>query len=295
MVSRASNTFEFTAAGKNSETESCLHPADAIYADAAACANLLYGRRRLISLVSPHGLLGFVTTVLTPNLQGIPVIDARGMAPEALAASLAFGDVVVATPTLWRYIANEDVKAPDNAMGVSFGEPLAADLAAELRKAGFGALRELYGSTETGLIAWRDSPGEPFILCDHWSRRGANIARNSPVVVANEVEAMDVLCWEGERSFRLGGRRDGAIQVGGVNVFPDRVAATIREHKAIEDCEIRILRHAGGVSRLVAHIKLNAEIAPTEETAREIDAWCRTQLRPPERPRVYHFESSLDF
>ena len=286
--------FRFTPAGRDSESEASLHPADEVFADAAAAANLLYGRRRMISLIAPHGFLGFAVAVLTPNLQVIPSLDARGMAPEELSRTLRFGDVVVATPTLWRYLVSEGLKAPDNAMGVFFGEAIAPDLVSDMRKAGFGALRELYGSTETGLVAWRDSPSEAFVLFDHWRRDGDNLARKLPGGGERAVAPMDSLDWTGERSFRLAGRRDGAVQIGAVNVFPDRIAAAIREHKAVEDCRIRVARHEGGVNRLVARIKLNPEIAPSEGTAREIDAWCRKRLRPHERPRIYNFEASLE-
>ncbi|GAB4517776.1 MAG: hypothetical protein Kow00133_02360 [Amphiplicatus sp.] len=290
-ATRSLIVMRFTPAGRDSERESCAHPADEVFADAAAAANLLYGRRRMISLVAPHGLLGFATTVLTPSLLRIPCVDARGMAPDALAAALAFGDVVVATPTLWRYVIKEGVSAPDNAMAVSFGEPMTAELAAEMRKAGFGAIREFYGSTETGLVAWRDSPDEAFILFDHWRREGEDLLRRSPSGATRRVEAMDVLRWQSERSFRLGGRRDGAVQVGAVNVFPDRIAEAIRRHRFVEDCEVSADGRPGGLTRLIAHIKLNAEIPPTEQTAREIDAWCRAQLGSHERPRIYHFEA----
>lgn len=285
--------MSFTAAGRDSETEACTHAADEVLVDAAAAANLLYGRRRMISLVSPHSLMGFVVTVLTPNLQGISSVDARAMGPDTLAAALAFGDVVVATPSLWRYMIREGVKAPDNAMGVCFGEEMTAELASEMRKAGFGALRELYGSTETGLIAWRDSAGEPFILFDHWRRVGDALARVAPSGAERPLAAMDSLAWDSERAFRLGGRRDGAVQIGAVNVFPSRIAAKIAAHMLVEDCRIAVTRQAGGVNRLIAHIVLKTPAAPNETTAREIDAWCRAELRPPERPRLYSFEESL--
>lgn len=287
-------TLSFTAAGRDSLAEASGHGADEVFCDAAATANLLYGRRRLISLISPHSLMGFAVTVLTPNLQRIASVDARGMAPDELAGALAFGDVVVATPTLWRYIISEGVKAPDNAMGVCFGEEMTAELAADMRKAGFGALRELYGSTETGLIAWRGAPGEPFILFDHWRRDGEALMRRAPSGEERKMASMDALLWENDRAFRLGGRRDGAVQIGAVNVFPDRIAHTVRAHPLVEDCRIAVSRHSGGVNRLIAHIKLNPEAAPSELAARAIDSWCRAELRPQERPRIYSFEESLE-
>lgn len=293
-IGGAFREMSFTAAGRDSLAEASRHGADEVFCDAAAAANLLYGRRRMISLISPHSLIGFAVTVLTPNLQRIACIDARGMAPDELGRALAFGDVVVATPTLWRYIISEGVKAPDNAMGVCFGEEMTAELAADMRKAGFGALRELYGSTETGLIAWRGSPGEPFILFDHWRRNGEALMRRAPSGDERSMAPMDALLWESERAFRLGGRRDGAVQIGAVNVFPDRIAQIVRAHPLVEDCHIAVSRHSGGVNRLIAHIKLNPEAAPGEQAARAIDSWCRAELRPQERPRIYSFEESLE-
>ncbi|MBI1364375.1 MAG: hypothetical protein GC153_00265 [Alphaproteobacteria bacterium] len=293
-IRRSLRSFSFTAAGRDSATESVSHAAADIFGDAAAAANILYGRRRLISLVAPHGLVAFEVTVLTPNLQHIPVIDARGMAPDALAKTLAFGDVVVATPTLWRYMIREGVTAPNNAMGVLFGEAMTPDLAAELRKAGFGTLRELYGSTETGLVGWRDSSTEPFMLFDHWRREGESLARRTPGGDTRLFTPMDALQWTSDTAFRLGARRDGAVQVGAVNVFPGRIAAVIKQHRAVDDCRVRVMRRDGGLNRLVARIVLNPEVAPTEQTARDIDAWCRRELRPEERPRIYNFELSLD-
>lgn len=292
-VGRRLANFSFTAAGRDSATESSTHPADDIFADAAATANLLYGRRRLVSFVSPHSLMGFVATILTANLQGVPYLDARLIAPDALAGKLAFGDVVVATPTLWRYLMREGVVAPDNGMAVSFGEPLTSDLAADLRKAGFGALRELYGSTETGVIAWRDSPGEPFILFDHWTRSKTGLVRRRASGTTYETGAMDNIEWTGERLFKLGGRRDGAVQIGAVNVFPERIAAAIARHRSVDKCAVEVMRHKGGVNRLVARIVLKRASPISESVVRELDLWCRAQLRPQERPRIYNFDEAL--
>jgi 4-coumarate--CoA ligase (photoactive yellow protein activation family) len=277
--------LSFAAAGGSGETE---HPADRVFMDAAAAANLLYGRRRLLSLVAPHGLIGFMLSTLAPNLLRIPALDARRMSPEELTSALAFGDVVVATPSLWRYLIAQGVAAPDNTMAVFFGEPMSLEQSAGIRKAGFGAQREIYGSTETGLVGWRDTPSDPFALFDHWRRDGEGLVRTTPSGDEVALAPMDVIVWEGERRFRLGGRRDGAVQIGGVNVFPDRIATIIASHAAVSACTVHVAGQAEGGDRLVAMIALAAG-APTESVARSIDLWCRARLRPHERPRVYNF------
>lgn len=285
-------SFSFSAAGDDERGFS--HRADAIFADAASAANLLYGRRRILSLVAPHSLIGFTLAILTPNLLQAPSIDVRGMAPDELKKFLAFGDALIATPSLWRYMTAQGVFAPDNAMAVFFGEPMTADLAAEIRKAGFGAQREIYGSTEHGLIGWRDVPSDPFALFDQWRRQGGDLRRTFPSGDVADVTPMDLLSWEGDRRFRLSGRRDGAVQIGAINVFPARIAQKIAEHPEIGRCEISVSKHQIGADRLIATIELKSGAQPSESTARSIDSWCRARLRPHERPRLYSYAASAE-
>jgi acyl-coenzyme A synthetase/AMP-(fatty) acid ligase len=103
---------------------------------------------------------------------------------------------------------------------------------------------------------------------------------------------MDLFAWDGDRRFRLGGRRDGAVQIGAVNVFPERIAQKIAEHPDISSCAVSVSRHAAGADRLVATIVLNSGGPPPETVARSIDVWCRARLRPHERPRVYNFSAT---
>ena len=293
-VSARLRRFSFKSAARDARDGSCVHGADDIFQDAAAAANLLYGRRRLLSFVAPHSLLGFELSVLTPNLLRIEAIDARGMTPETLSQTLRFGDVLVATPSLWRYMMRETLTAPDNVMAVSFGEPMTTDLAVEMRKSGFGVMRELYGSTETGLVGWRDAPADPFLLCDHWRRRDDALMREGADGRSRAITAMDVIEWTDDRRFRLLGRKDGAVQIGAVNVFPLQVARALAGHDMIDACEVADGRRGDGVNRLIANIVLKKGVSPNERTARDIDAWCRRNLRQQERPRIYNFVNALE-
>ena len=288
-IKRELKQFRFWPASITSAAQSS-HPAEEIWQDARMVASLLTGRRRVVSLVSPHSLFGFISTVLAPNLQLIPVLDGRRMPVDMLGEELAFGDALVATPTLWRYIGETLGSLPNNIVGVSFGEPLLPQLATDLREKGLGAMRELYGSTETGLIAWRDAPTEPFVLFDHWRRNGNDLIRVNPAARERPVGAMDHLNWTSDRAFTLGGRRDGAVQISGINVFPDKIGTIIAEHRQIATCTIRVVSHNGSLDRLIADITLEKGVDPDESMAWAVDSWCRKKLRPPERPRIYNFD-----
>ncbi|MEM1193374.1 MAG: hypothetical protein AAGH42_08295 [Pseudomonadota bacterium] len=279
----------FRPAGRGKASITYAHRADTLFQDAAAVASLLQGRRRMISLVSPHSLMGFCVTILVPKLQGIDVIDGRTMVPEDLTQALAFGDVVVGTPSVWSYMIREGISAPDNTMGVTFGEVMSRELGADMRRKGIGVLREFYGSTETGIVGWRDSSTDRFALFDHFDPSETGLSRHLPNGHSVSVEVMDHLAWEGERGFTLGGRRDGAVQIGAVNVFPDWIAAVITDHDRVERCAVHVAATRNGANRLVADIHLKPGIAPNEAIAREIDRHTRGKLAVPERPQIYHF------
>ncbi|WP_306252203.1 hypothetical protein [Parvularcula sp. IMCC14364] len=288
LIEKDLRTFRFHPATQGGVAEA-RHSADEVWQDARMIASLMHGRRRIITMVSTHSLFGFVTSVLAPNLQHLSVVDGRAMSPDLLADSLTFGDILIATPTLWRYLAQTLPSFPNNVMGLSFGEPLMLDLSAELREMGLGAMRELYGSTETGIIGWRDTPSEPFVLFDHWAADGEKLVRTCPDGQVRELTAMDHLLWEGDRTFSLAGRRDGAVQIGAVNVFPQKIGEIIAEHPDIAGCNVRVAQRSGALDRLIAHIDLNAGVSPNQDMAWRVDEWCRKKLRPPERPRIYVF------
>ena len=265
------------------------HPADDVYQDARGVAGLMQGRRRVVSMVAPGSLLGLVCTVLAPNLQRLAVIDGRTLTPDALADALAFGDVVVATPTLWRYLADTLPSVPGNVVGISYGETMGQDLAGRLRGRGIASMREVYGSTETGVIGWRDTPSDPFVLFDHWRREGDALIRQRANGMEAGIASMDALAWEGARAFRLGGRRDGAVQIAGVNVFPNKIAEAIAGHEAARAVSVRLSQRPGALDRLIAHVELEPGRAASQELAWSVDEWCRAHLGPAERPRIYTF------
>ena len=290
LILKKCTQFSFKSAARQPHQSLFIHDADQMYQDSAAAANLLYGRRRLLSLVAPHSLFGFSLSILMPNLLNIEAVDCRQMSPEHLADFSKFGDVILATPSLWRYMMQQNLSAPDNSIAVSFGEPMSPQLAANMRKSGFGVLREFYGSTESGLIGWRDDPSESFLLFDHWRQQDQALVRKMPNGRLVSVDVMDQIEWTDDRRFNLLGRRDGAVQVGAVNVFPEDIAAVLKEHPRIETCQISHSYNSDGVARLVAHIVLNKGSQPNEGVAKEIDVWCRGHLRQQERPRIYRFE-----
>jgi 4-coumarate--CoA ligase len=245
----------------------------------------------VVATVPAHHIYGFLFTVMLPAALGIEVVEARGLPGSAVRRELRAGDLVVSFPLGWDELGRAVGEPPPaDVRGTCSTAPCPPAVIEQARAAGFGPITEVYGSSETGGIGWRDDPAEAYELMPHRDR--ADVAAT----------AMDRLRWEDERRFRVLGRRDRVVQVGGVNVLPDRVASVLREHPGVAAAAVRLMRPDEG-ARLKAFV-VPADAAgrgmhdgttpaATESLRRALDAWCAERLDAPSRPRAIRVGPSL--
>ena len=84
----------------------------------------------------------------------------------------------------------------------------------------------------------------------------------------------------------LDGRRDDLVISGGVNVYPLEVENALREHPGVEDVAVYAVDDETWGQRVCAGVVGSA-------TAAELDAFARTRLAPPKRPKEYHHLDAL--
>jgi long-chain acyl-CoA synthetase len=224
-------------------------------------ANLFATRRRIVSLVPNHHIYGYLWTILLAEALKVEALTAPGR--------LRFGDLVVGFPGGWRKLPSSGW-VPD-VWAVSSGASASGTEAEHLRAIGCARWFDVYGSTETAGIGMRESPDAPFELFPWWPD--------------SFTEAPNRLHWVGERHFFVGDRRDGAVQVSGLNVYPERVAAVLMEHPGVREAVVRKMRPEEG-ERLKAFIVGSA-------TAEELLTWCEERLSKPERPTAIYLGHSL--
>jgi acyl-coenzyme A synthetase/AMP-(fatty) acid ligase len=99
------------------------------------------------------------------------------------------------------------------------------------------------------------------------------------------LQPQDSLAWQGADRFTLGPRRDAAVQVGGINVFPERVRQLLLEHPLVEDAAVRLMRPDEGL-RLKAFVAPGHGAGPADEFVRELRTWIDARLAAPERPKA---------
>jgi long-chain acyl-CoA synthetase len=91
-------------------------------------------------------------------------------------------------------------------------------------------------------------------------------------------------------SFTLDGRKDGAVQAAGINVFPASIAARIAAHPAVAECTVRL-------DRPLPEPRLKAFVVPATLDAGslmvELERWAANNLTTPERPIRFNLGPTL--
>lgn len=298
----AAAQLSFRTSGSAGLPKPCVHGVANLWQEVAALAALLPGRRRIVSAVPAHHIYGFLFTVLLPQQAGaagqaLPLCDVRGQLPAAVWQNAAPGDLVVGYPEFWQAALAGAAGAPMAAdvVGVSSTAPCADTLAAALTAAGLARLLQIYGSSETAGVGWRDAAGAPYRLLPFWQRQaGADAHALHRTLADGSTRVLwlqDRLAWREDGGFMPAGRLDEAVQVGGINVFPAALAELLRQHPAVQDAAVRLMRPDEG-ERLKAFVVARDGASEQSLTA-QLDDWLRTRVASAARPASYTFGACL--
>jgi len=238
------------------------------------------------SLVPAHHIYGFIFTVLLPHLLGpdTEVIDARSRLLTSIERNLKPGDILVAVPEFWQRWISTGMRLPPGCKTVTAAGPSNNDILRQLISQG-AELLEIYGASETAGLGYRHTPESPLRLMPHWTIEG-----DTAVAICHSADLPDRLVWSDAEHFVIAGRKDKAVQIAGVNVYPDRIAGLISTHEAVAAAAVRL--HG---QRLKAFIvpegdHANKDRASLEESIRH---WLSTQLPTGQIPGHFMFGDSL--
>ena len=159
---------------------------------------------RIVACDAPHHIDGFVFGVLVPARLDADLWDVQGAEPTWLRQCRA-GDVVAASLEQW--VAGlhglQGARIAEGVTGILSGAAATESLSSQLRQAGLERLIEVYGSTTTSGIGWRDQAEAPFQLLPRWRRCEENPQRLLKAACAAAVSAPDRLEWLDARHFRV--------------------------------------------------------------------------------------------
>jgi 4-coumarate--CoA ligase len=271
----------FKTSGSTGEPRFHPHALETLAQEIAFLATLFGDVARIVTLAPAHHIYGFLFTVLLPQALRCPVLDARAHSPASLAGLLRPKDLVVGFPTTWEAATQAQAFWPEGVEGATSGAPCPPKVAMTVRRD--RRLVEIYGSTETGGIGWRDS-SSPFRLFPYWTKIDDDHIGKESVAV----QLPDHVAWQGPDLLTPQRRRDGAVQVAGVNVFPDFVRAVLAAHPDVAEARVRLMRPDEG-ERLKAFVVPKQLDGDYDALRRNLESWLAQRLSAAQLPRAFTF------
>lgn len=301
VTARGAWSFTFATSGSTGRPCSHTYAIAELEEEARALQPFFADRRRVVSVMPVHHVFGFAFAFMVPKILGIPVKDTPPLPSADFFRELREGDLVLAFPVFWRSFLEmcsvpHALSCPPGVHGVTSGAPCPPEIIEGLTgRRILDGMTEIYGATEFGAVGIRRQCHAPYTLLPHWRRvfsddrdNGWNIARQG----GPAMPLPDIVAWESERAFVPVRRKDNAVQVGGMNVFPARVAGLLREHAKVRNCAVRLMRPEEG-ARLKAFVVLEEGILPGPSLVRELKEWLANRLEPAATPRSITFGPSL--
>lgn len=276
--------FNFFSSGSQGKPESTLHRSEDLAEEVGFLAELVSRQltpRRVISLVPSNHIYGAIFTIFLPQQLGIPV-----QRVQDISGKLKEGDVVVTIPSLVTQWETRSLSFPRNVLVISSTAPLENRLSQWLTNRGASFL-EIYGSSETAGIGYRDTPAAPFTLFPYWERISGTVIQRSSTPKAYPIP--DVIQWQDDLRFFPGGRKDRFVQINGINVSPSEIAERFRSHPDVEDAAVRSFSSSVG-PRLKIFIRTLRDTDGLEAVLRD---WSSRNLPSHQRPAHYSFGTEM--
>jgi acyl-coenzyme A synthetase/AMP-(fatty) acid ligase len=292
-----------------------------------AALSLRAGMRE-ISVTPFHHTGGFDNGLLLPLLAGLTAVLQPVFDPSAFARTIAAEriELVMASPFVYAMLLERGIARQQFAsveMAVSFGAPCSPALVRRCADELGLVVRQLYGSTETGVIAIQ-SAATPFapglagtpvagvdvrILGDDGTELPAGhtgvVAIGGPGVIARYRDATDgdanrfrdglfrsgdLGCFDPQGVLMLRGRSSAMINLSGVKVDPVEIEHAIGEMPAVSDCLVRGVVDGGDTEFVEALVVTRAGHSLTRKALLE---HCRQRLAEYKLPRRITFCASL--
>ena len=271
-------------------------------------------RSRIVSVMPAHHVYGFMYGVLMSKWVSAPVLYAPPLPLAGFFDALSEGDIIVGFPLFWNallsVIQSKDntLCLPHNVTGLTATAPCSVELIRDLLSRNcigkgepLADMNEIYGSTENMAMGLRRGGSDWFDLLPLWEAPELpDGSRGLRRVRANgtrwDIEPFpDVVSWNMEhpRKFKPERRTDKAVQVGGINVYPERVAALIRTYPHVHDCAVRLMRPEEG-TRLKVFIVPDMPLdVAAEHFGKSFRHWLAENFKTAARPKRIRLGSEL--
>jgi len=251
---------------------------------ARLAARDLHGRPWIVATVPPQHMYGMETSVLMPMIGDMAVHAARPLFPSDVAAALAelpSPRVLVSTPVHLRALVESGVGFPEVALVVCATAPLDAALAGAVERALDTEVCEMFGSTETCVIAHRRTAHEQaWTLYDGVTLSPEPDGTRTEAAWFDEpIHLQDLVELLPDRRFALRGRNVDLIEIAGKRASLSDLTRRVLAVPGVRDAVVLQAEGDGPVRRVAALV-----VAPGL-AAEDVLAQLRPSIDPAFLPR----------
>ena len=219
--------------------------------------------RKVYSTVNHHHIYGLLFTALLPIATGLPFRRHRIDFPTELVNIAGEAAVIASSPAFLKRLSAETDKPIDfkcTPIIYSSGGPLPEEVARKANElTGFWTM-EIYGSTETGGIAYRQSKNgpvwTPFEVCKmSVAENGCLNIKSSYILEPEGFTTGDLVDLYDDGRFLLKGRSDSIVKIEEKRISLPEVEMRLKQTGVVQD--VRVVPMVGKRQYLAAAIVLN--------------------------------------
>lgn len=252
------------------------------------------GNKRMIAgTIPPQHMFGMETTVMLPFIWGMPVHSSRPLLPNDLRIAMkdsAYPTWVMTTPLQLRAAAGENLELNGIEGVISATMPLYSDISSKIETLWHTQVYEIYGSTETGMIAMRrPSSDKQWVTCDGVTISGSNegifvSGGHIPekVLLEDEISVID------ENTFVLHGRSADMIKIGGKRMSLQAMNHTLLKHPDVTDGIFYFDDENSNSPRMIAII-----VGSKRLERKELNQYLKKYIDPVFFPRSIYYTGEL--
>jgi 3-hydroxymyristoyl/3-hydroxydecanoyl-(acyl carrier protein) dehydratase len=295
----ASGRLGFFTSGSSGQPKSCPKTLHQLSAEIAA--HRAFGQLRgtaVLGTVSHQHIYGMLFRILLPLATGGTIYAARLEHWETILPLLTDTSLLVSSPAhLTRLPALAHATSP--AQILSSGAPLPLQAADDCARIFGRRPLEIFGSTETGGIAFRyqsqtDSDWTPLPGVEIHVNDEQHLQLRSPFTgVAAFVATGDHATLRPDGRFQLGARHDRIVKIEGKRVSLQRVEAALRSLPEIQDAAVFALDGTLATAVVLTEPGARLLAAQTPLRTRTLLRHALAGLEPAERPKRWRFVAAL--
>ncbi|MCL1971874.1 MAG: beta-ketoacyl synthase chain length factor [Endomicrobia bacterium] len=283
------NQINFFTSGSTDIPKNCIHTHEMIREETEGVSFLFNNIKRVVTTVPAHHSYGFLFGVQLPKLLNLSVVSKAPLPFLEWDKILRDGDLLVTFPMFLKYFIDMDFKFPKGVTILTSTSPCPDNIFDEMYKRGAEKIIEIYGSSETGAIGFRESSGAPFFLLPFWNyiEQGSVISEVYRKKTDLRSELPDIVRSKSERVFSVIERKDHAVKIAGINVYPLKIEKILKKHNDVKEAVVRL-----GDERLKAFIVLNDGVS-VKTAKKSIYDYMQSALTAHEMPKNITFGDKL--